>query len=69
MWKFRTLSVALNGVRAAIVAPFVGKLNLAEGIWSTDGIRPMGAGLHEPEVTCAPLVRGVSGRVRAQKLM
>lgn len=31
---------------------------MAEGMLVTDGIRPMGAGLHEPPVTCEPLVRG-----------
>jgi hypothetical protein len=46
----------VNGVLAATVSKFLGKLNLAEGILSTEGISPMGTGLQEPAWTCLPLV-------------
>jgi hypothetical protein len=45
----------------------LGKVNLAEGMLSDDGITPIGAGLHEPVVICLPLVIGRFGTVR-QKL-
>lgn len=45
-------------VLAWIVPKLGGKTNLAEGMLLTDGIRPMGAGLHEPPLTCDPFVRG-----------
>lgn len=60
--------VIVNGVSAAITSPFLGTVNFDDGIWSTDGMAPMGAGLHEPVVTCFPLVIGRSGTVR-QKLI
>jgi hypothetical protein len=60
--------VIVNGVLAAIVSPFAGLVNLDEGILSTEGIKPIGAGLHEPVVICLPSVMGVPGAVR-QKLI
>lgn len=53
---------------AGTVSPFLGLVNLAEGMLDEDGIMPIGAGLHEPVVICCPLVIGRLGTVR-QKLM
>jgi hypothetical protein len=61
-----TFSLASKAVLAVMVLLFVGNRYFAEGILSTDGMRPMGAGLQEPVVIWRPLVRGVFGRVRAQ---
>jgi hypothetical protein len=47
---------------------FTGKTNLAEGILAVEGIKPMGAGLHDPFVICLPLVIWKLGSVR-QKLI
>ena len=58
----------VKAVVALIVSPFLGKVNLADGMLSDDGIMPIGAGLHEPVVICLPLVIGRFGTVR-QKLM
>ena len=58
----------VNAVLAAIVPPFLGLVNFAEGIWSVVGMAPMGAGLQEPVVICFPLVMGRLGTVK-QKLM
>jgi hypothetical protein len=54
--------------RALTAAEFWGKRNLDEGMLSTEGIIPTGAGLHEPVLICLPLVIGKLGTVR-QKLM
>lgn len=53
---------------AATVPPFFGFVNFDEGILSTEGMTPMGAGLHDPVVICLPLVIGRLGTVR-QKLI
>jgi len=66
---FLMFSEALKATFALIVSEFFGKLNLQEGMFSTEGIKPIGVGLQDPVVIWAPLVRGVPGRVRAQKLM
>ena len=59
----------LNSVFAGILSsPFAGKVNFAEGIFSFEGIAPMGAGLQEPVAICFPLVMGRLGTVK-QKLM
>ena len=58
----------VNALFAAMVPPFVGKVNLAEGMLSVDGRMPMGAGLHDPVVICLPFVIGSCGTV-AQKLI
>ena len=55
-------------VFAAMVWPFFGKTNLAEGMFDEDAMTPIGAGLHEPVLICWPLVMGRLGTV-AQKLM
>ena len=66
------LAMAIWMVKAVFstseVSPLGGKTNLADGMLSTDGMVPMGAGLHEPVVICFPLVMGRLGTVR-QKLM
>jgi hypothetical protein len=59
----------VKGVLVLSVAKLVGKTNLQEGMLSMEVMEPMGAGLQEPVVICFPLVMGVAGRVRAQKLM
>ena len=46
----------------------MGETNLLEGILSDEGIRPIGAGLHDPFESCLPLVRLTLGKF-AQKLM
>lgn len=51
-----------------MVPKFLGKINLAEGMLSDEGIMPIGAGLHEPAAICSPLVILRLGTVR-QKLM
>lgn len=51
-----------------MVSPFLGKVNLDEGIRSVEGMTPIGAGLHEPVWICLPSVMGKSGTVK-QKLM
>lgn len=62
-------NLIVNSVFSANEAsPLAGKTNLADGMLSTDGMVPMGAGLHEPVVICFPLVMGRFGTVR-QKLM
>lgn len=48
----------VNAVLVLTAPKLSGKENLDEGILSTVGIRPMGAGLHEPLVICLPLVIG-----------
>lgn len=45
-------------VLAATVPPLGGKTNFDEGILVLAGMAPIGAGLHEPSTTCAPLVKG-----------
>jgi len=62
-------NLIVNGVLATSeVSPFAGKTNFAEGMFSVEGITPMGAGLQEPVVICFPLVMGRLGTVK-QKLM
>jgi len=46
----------------------VGDTNFALGMLAVDGMRPIGAGLHDPVVICFPLVMGSWGTV-AQKLI
>jgi len=58
----------VKAVCALIVSPFLGVWNLAEGMLTTEGMAPIGAGLHEPVVICLPFVIGKLGRVK-QKLM
>ena len=58
----------VNAVLAAMVSPFLGFVNFAEGILAEDGIDPIGAGLHEPAAICFPFVICWLGTVR-QKLM
>ena len=53
---------------AATVPPFFGFVNFDEGMLSTEGMTPIGAGLHDPVVICFPLVIGRLGTVR-QKLI
>ena len=53
---------------AGMVAPFLGKTNLAEGMFVVAAMMPIGAGLQEPVVICWPFVIGRLGTV-AQKLM
>ena len=31
---------------------FFGKMNLDDGMFSTEGMRPIGAGLHDPPIIC-----------------
>lgn len=57
----------VNGWLAFTVPKFLGKVNLADGMLSTEGIIPMGAGLQEPVATCLPSVMGCL--VVAQKLI
>ena len=67
MAKLLTVIVIVNAVFSSIEAsPFVGKVNLAEGMLLLEGISPTGAGLQEPVVIC--LVMGRLGTVK-QKLM
>lgn len=66
--KPATAIVTVNAVLALRVSRFLGFVNLAEGMLSTDGMTPIGALLHEPVLICLPLVRGRLGTVR-QKLM
>jgi hypothetical protein len=66
---FLSAMLMLNGTFAGMVSKFLGNVNLADGMAFTAGIRPMGTGLQDPVVIWTPLVRGVPGRVRAQKLM
>jgi len=58
----------VKAVLALTVPKFVGKVNFADGMLAVEGRIPRGAVLHEPVVTCLPLVRGSCGTVR-QKLM
>ena len=46
----------VNAVLAAMVSPFLGFVNLADGILAEDGMDPIGAGLHEPAAICFPFV-------------
>ena len=39
-------------VFAGTVAPFLGFTNFEEGMLAVDAITPIGAGLHEPVLTC-----------------
>lgn len=57
----------VNALLAGIVSKFLGNWNLDDGMLALDGIEPMGAGLHEPPVTCSPFV--MVSPVPAQKLM
>lgn len=58
----------VNAVLAAMVSPFLGFVNLADGMLVEDGMDPIGAGLHEPAAICFPFVICWLGTVR-QKLM
>ena len=58
----------VKALSASIVSPFLGFVNFEEGMLSTEGIAPIGAGLHEPAVICFPLVMGRLPTVK-QKLM
>jgi len=58
----------VNAVFSVMDWPLAGNWNFADGMLSTDGITPMGAGLQEPVVICLPLVMGRLGTVK-QKLM
>jgi hypothetical protein len=67
--KLFSAMLMLNAVFAGMVEKFGGFWNLPEGMWSTDGMTPRGAELHDPEVIWRPLVRGILSSVREQKLM
>ena len=58
----------VNGVLAWIVSPFLGFVNLANGILAVDGMDPIMAGLHEPAAICSPFVIFWLGTVK-QKLI
>jgi hypothetical protein len=58
----------VNAVLAGIVSPFLGFVNLDEGMLDEEGMIPIGAVLQEPVVICLPLVRGRLRTVR-QKLI
>ena len=58
----------VNAVLTAMVSPFLGFVNLADGILAEEGMDPIGAGLHEPAAICFPFVICWLGTVR-QKLM
>lgn len=60
--------LTVNWVLAAMMPPFLGNVNLADGILAVDGMDPIGAGLHEPAAICFPFVICWLGTVR-QKLM
>jgi hypothetical protein len=45
---------------AATLPPLAGLVNLLLGMLSTDGITPIGAGLHDPVWICFPSGDGVS---------
>lgn len=64
-WMARLM---VNVVLAAMMSPFLGFVNLADGILAEDGMDPIGAGLHEPAAICFPFVICWLGTVR-QKLM
>lgn len=51
-----------------MVPKFGGLTNLEEGMLSTEGMTPIGAGLQDPVVICLPFVMGRFGTVK-QKLM
>jgi hypothetical protein len=57
-----------KAVFVGMVSPFFGLVNFEEGILSTEGIKPIGQGLHDPDWICWPFVMGRLGAVR-QKLM
>lgn len=50
------------------VSKFAGETNLLDGIFSIEGMTPIGVGSQEPVVICLPLVIGRSGTVK-QKLI
>lgn len=58
----------VNGVFALRTAKFSGLMNFELGMLAELAMIPMGAALHDPPLTCWPLVRGKLGTV-AQKLM
>ena len=58
----------VNAVLVAMVSPFLGFVNLADGILAEEGMDPIGAGLHEPAAICFPFVICWLGTVK-QKLM
>jgi len=62
------LRAIVNALLAGTVAKLVGNLNFAEGMFDVEGMMPIGKGLHDPDVTCLPFVRGRLGTV-AQKLI
>lgn len=51
------------------VDPSVGKIIKVDTMLLLGGIKPAGAGLHEPPGTCLPLVRGNCANVSRQKLI
>src|SRR5882762_6609981 len=57
----------VKALLAWIVSKFLGNWNLDDGMLAVDGIDPIGAGLHEPPLTCWPFVMGWF--VVAQKLI
>jgi len=60
-------NVITNGWLAGIVPKLGGFTNFADGMFVLEGIRPIGAGLHDPVVICRPLVKGCVDS--AQKLI
>lgn len=46
----------VKGVFSLRVSPFLGLVNFDDGMFSVEGMAPMGAGLHDPLVTCFPSV-------------
>ena len=60
-------NLIVKAVLAFRVSRFLGDTYLQEGMFVELAIRPIGIGLHEPVLTCWPLVIGLP--VVAQKLM
>jgi hypothetical protein len=50
--------MAIRMVKKVLAATVPRKTNFDEGILLLAGMAPIGAGLHEPSTTCAPLVKG-----------
>ena len=69
VWKLATASVMVNVVFSWRVSPFLGMMNFAEGMLSSEGMAPIGTGLQNPvALICVPLAIGNLGTVK-QKLM
>lgn len=66
--RFLIAMEIVKALLAGTVPKLGGNVNFDEGMRSTLGMTPMGAGLHDPLVICWPLVMGRLGTVK-QKLM